>query len=43
MIQSLKLHTLYVLHMILPMPLVEWHVDRLSPDTIRALIALHTP
>ncbi len=43
MLNTLKLRTLYVLHMILPLPLVSWHIDRLSPDTVRALLALHTP
>ncbi len=42
MIHALALRILYTVHMLVPLALVEWHLDRLHADTLRALLALHS-
>ena len=38
---GLKLRCLYALHMVMPMRLVRWHVERLPERTIQALLGLY--
>jgi hypothetical protein len=40
MIQYVTLRCLYALHMLAPLAFVAWHTERLSPDTLGALLAL---
>jgi hypothetical protein len=40
MLNHLKLRTLYAMHMLLPLALVEWHHDRLNADTLTGLLTL---
>ena len=40
MLRNLALRTLYALHMIAPIALVSWHVQRLGMSTLTALRAL---
>jgi hypothetical protein len=37
---NIKLRIIYALHMLLPLSLAAWHVERLSPDTVRGLLDL---
>lgn len=37
---NIKLRLIYCLHMVAPLALVERHIERLSPDTARALRSL---
>lgn len=36
----IKLRLIYALHMILPLRLAHWHIERLDADTVRALARL---
>lgn len=38
--KTIKLRILYALHMVMPLSLALWHIDRLSPDTLLGLAAL---
>lgn len=38
--RTIWLRTLYALHMALPLALVARHIERLSPETVRALRSL---
>ena len=40
LLKQLKLRTLYALHMLAPLALALWHVERLAPDTRAGLLAL---
>jgi len=40
MLRTFALRTLYALHMIAPIALVSWHVQRLAPGTALALRSL---
>jgi hypothetical protein len=35
----MKLKLIYAIHMLAPLSFVYWHIDRLAPDTVRALLA----
>lgn len=37
---NLALRLIYSLHMLAPLSLVSWHIERLSPETARALQSL---
>lgn len=38
--RTLWLRTLYAAHMLLPLPIALWHIERLSRETARALRSL---
>jgi hypothetical protein len=40
MIKHITLRAIYAAHMLAPLALVEWHIQRLSADTCSALRAL---
>lgn len=40
MFHTLKLRTFYALHLLLPLPVAEWHLERLDPDTLRRFAAI---
>lgn len=40
MIKALALRAIYAAHMLAPLALVDWHVQRLSRDTLESLLAL---
>ena len=40
MLERLKLHTLYAIHMLLPLAIVTWHVEKLDRDTLNRLAEL---
>lgn len=35
----MKLKLIYAIHMLAPFSFVCWHIERLAPDTARALLA----
>jgi hypothetical protein len=35
----MKLRLIYAIHMLAPLSFVLWHIERLAPDTLRALLA----
>lgn len=35
----MKLRLIHAIHMLAPISFVYWHVERLAPDTARALLA----
>ena len=41
--RTLKLKLIYALHMVAPLPVVDWHLDRLAPDTLLALRGAYPP
>lgn len=40
MLNRFKLRTLYAIHMLAPLAIVEWHLDRLNLDTLNDLASL---
>lgn len=40
MLTYIKLRALYALHILLPLAVVRWHIDRLDLDTLRGLASL---
>lgn len=43
MTKNLKLHAIYILHMLAPLQFVHWHIDRLSRVTLSGLSKMFPP